>query len=423
VVKLKEKFFVLPSEIPFDRMRDHELEECVYWLLDDMGAKELTWRVGGKGKGTADGGRDLEAMFAIPTPDGEVSMQRWWIDPKGRKSTVEKAAVQDAVLNAQGRDDIDILVIATNTTFSNPTRDWVTETTKTRPRPRVRLWDRTDFERLLPKHPTAALRLFSRALSPQGRLEAISKKFWEFGGYADSKSLAELWRERENVDWDAQSYFAIIASEVAIGNTARRPWTAVMEPEDIAGSFMIAMANVFYLVQRIEAAGNEQYPLICAAAHLLIGCSLRFEVDVTKGILEGALSREDGTPYPREVLDMFFTPVLERAFLEMRDVCSDDCSRVIISDGDKELSVNRRDVYWQRFSYDPKRDNEEEDRGVLILQSTKNACKIGFELSEEVGCPLVDLDTDQNFDIEESLEHLRIVAKSRLGIAQEEGKA
>jgi hypothetical protein len=73
------KDWVLPASIPFDAMKGRDLEECVYWLLDAMGAKDLEWRTGGKGGGAADGGRDLEANFYTPGVDGEVEAKKWWI--------------------------------------------------------------------------------------------------------------------------------------------------------------------------------------------------------------------------------------------------------------------------------------------------------------------------------------------------------
>ena len=58
--------WILPAAIPFVDLKSKDLEECVYWLLDAMGAKDLEWRIGGTGAGTSDGGRDLEAHFYIP---------------------------------------------------------------------------------------------------------------------------------------------------------------------------------------------------------------------------------------------------------------------------------------------------------------------------------------------------------------------
>src|ERR1700722_12879744 len=118
-----KKEWVLPASIPFDGMRGRDLEECVYWLLDAMGAKDLEWRTGGMGDGAPDGGRDLEARFYTPAADGEPEAQKWWIECKGRKGTVEPAEIKTAVNNALAIVNLDYLVIATNTQFSNPTRD------------------------------------------------------------------------------------------------------------------------------------------------------------------------------------------------------------------------------------------------------------------------------------------------------------
>ena len=64
---------ILPSEIPWNKIKGADLEELLYWLFDSMGAKDLEWRIGGKGKGTADQGRDLELAFFTPSPDGTLT--------------------------------------------------------------------------------------------------------------------------------------------------------------------------------------------------------------------------------------------------------------------------------------------------------------------------------------------------------------
>ncbi len=116
--------WILPTAIPFADLKARDLEECVYWLFDALGAKDLEWRTGGSGGGAADGGRDLEATFFVPSPDGEMEAERWWIECKGRRDTLEAEAVKNAVVNAAPAG-LASLIIVTNTTFTNPTRDWV----------------------------------------------------------------------------------------------------------------------------------------------------------------------------------------------------------------------------------------------------------------------------------------------------------
>jgi hypothetical protein len=101
ILIMSDTSFVLPSKIPWDTLKGKELEECVYWLLQGMGARDLQWRVGGCGGGAPDQGRDLEANFYSSGPDGEINAARWWIETKGRTSTVEKDAVTSAANNAR----------------------------------------------------------------------------------------------------------------------------------------------------------------------------------------------------------------------------------------------------------------------------------------------------------------------------------
>lgn len=193
VVEEKIIEWVLPAEIPFAELKAKDLEECVYWLLDAMGAKDLEWRTGGTGGGAADGGRDLEAHFFVPGEDDvELVRQRWWIECKGRMGTVEPDEVKSAVNNALAFEGLDYLVIVTNAQFSNPTRDWVKEWQKKHPVPKVQLWDKAQLERYLSRHPDVVLRLFSKALSLQGRYQAMESRFWVSGKSAAYASGPEV---------------------------------------------------------------------------------------------------------------------------------------------------------------------------------------------------------------------------------------
>ena len=67
--------WVLPAGIPFAELKARDLEECVYWLMEAMGARDLEWRTGGAGGGAADGGR-VSKPRSTPSPDGEMDAQR-----------------------------------------------------------------------------------------------------------------------------------------------------------------------------------------------------------------------------------------------------------------------------------------------------------------------------------------------------------
>lgn len=85
------------TRVPWRTVTGVQLEELLYGLLDAMGASSLVWRAGSAtGVTASDGGRDLEAVFDRPSPDGELDRQRWWVECKGRSRTVERLAVQEA---------------------------------------------------------------------------------------------------------------------------------------------------------------------------------------------------------------------------------------------------------------------------------------------------------------------------------------
>jgi hypothetical protein len=193
--------FVVPSEIPWAEMTGEALEELLYWLCDSLGARDLEWRAGSSSGTSTDGGRDLEATFSLPLPDGELRPERWWLQAKGRTATVERSAVQRAVLDASADPEIATLVVATNSRFSNPTRDWIAERTRANDRPRVVLWDRDALERMVARHPVVVARVAPGALSDHGRLAALVARFWDYTRLPGSADLERLWFARANLSF------------------------------------------------------------------------------------------------------------------------------------------------------------------------------------------------------------------------------
>jgi hypothetical protein len=387
----KETDWVLPADIPFAELKGRDLEECAYWLLDAMGARDLEWRTGGAGGGAPDGGRDLEATFYVPTPDGEMEPQRWWIECKGRKGTVEPDEVKSAANNSLARADLSYLVIVTNTTFSNPTRDWVKQWQTIHARPRVRLWDQGTLERLLPQHPNVVLRLFSEALSPAGLLKTIQQRFWERLEYMPVKALHTFWSERDNIEVDPLERVALIANEVAHGNINDRPWAAQATDKQLLQTLQIAFSNLPYLMLRSQRAGVNQEPILAALAHLLVVALQVFPAEAIARILfENCLER-DGEPFPDEVVDVLLVPVVERLAGEMQDVCASDCER-ITSSGPTTLVGPEDPVesYWRRL--DPAgAPPDPNPTHHLLLERFSGVCKVGFELDKERSCPLFDI--------------------------------
>lgn len=293
-----EPEWVLPSEIPFATLKDADLEACVYWLLDAMGAQDLEWRQGSAGRGAADGGRDLEATLYQPGADGELRPERWWIECKGRKGTLETEAVKAAVVNAPAAADLDVLVVVTNTTFTNPTRDWVADFQTRFPRPSIRLWDRNTLERQLGRQPAVASRLFSEALSPEGRLRAVQERFWNKLEYSAPGALAHLWKDRSQLNADGFSGFALVANEFASGAITERPWAGFWSAELRLQALQAGLLTTPYLMMRCTRTGAQSEPLVRALAYLLLACVDVFQAPRLAEVVLSTVRDRDGATFP-----------------------------------------------------------------------------------------------------------------------------
>lgn len=382
--------WILPAAIPFAELKASDLEECVYWLFDAMGAKDLEWRTGGKGGGAADGGRDLEARFFSPALDGEPDAQRWWVECKGRSTTVEPDAVKSACNSALAISDLDYLVIATNTQFSNPTRDWVKEWQKAHPRPKVRLWDHTQLERFLSKHPDVVLRLFADALSLQGRFQAMESRFWNKLEFATPKTLATLWGNRNDIEFSAMGAFALVTNEFGGGSINHRPWAAAMDTHSLTQALNLALINVGYLMIRCSNAGIDQNILCRAYAHLILVLLDRLPTENVARLVMDSLNRGEDELMPEDVQEMLLMPVIDQLLSEMQDVCSTDCDRMMMLDRNV-LTDDNDEVkdYWLRL--EPDGQQEPDSRRVLRIEKLAAPCKVGFKTDKDHRCPLFEI--------------------------------
>lgn len=399
---------ILPSELPWSELKGADLEELLYWLFDSMGAKDLEWRIGGTGSGASDQGRDLELAFFTESPDGTLSKQNWWVEAKGRTGTVDASDVKHAVHNAAGKSHVEVLVVATNSTFSNPTRDWVKEWQRDHPRPKVKLWERTELENLCSKNPLAVIRLHSRALSPQGKVEVASSKLWNYASLSDEPTLRSIWERRDGVAIDERSLFALVASEFANGDIGARPW-AVFVPDGVLISTLgNGLINFLYLAFRANETGVRQEPLIRAISYLIMVATQRLGQATVSSLLSDVWNDADGGEYAESVRDMILEPVLTTLQTELKDVCASDCQRVITDP--TLLQEAEIKTYWDRLRSSS--GARSVDDRVLTIEDLKKPCKVGFPVGKEVGCPLCNVDKPQS-DIEGLIQVVDQVTRFR----------
>lgn len=384
--------WVLPTEIPFEELKGKQLEECLFWLLDGIGARDLEWRLGGTGGGAADGGRDLECRFYTPGANGQIEPKRWWIECKGRAGTVEKDAVTSACNNVLSDRNVDCLVIATNTTFSNPTRDWVKAWQARFPRPQILLWDQAVLEHMLSDQPSTVLRLFEGGLSSAGYLHAITERFWSLLEYSSIERARRIWAERETIEIGPMERIALIANEFAHGSIDERPWAGYCAVEEVLSACSMAIFNLMFLFSRLMKTGAKHEPIIETIAYLILA-ALRHDVsDRLQDVMEIALRTEAGEPFPAKVLDYLLGPVLDRLRGDLQLVCSSDCDRFNKEDSLKHWERRHPiETYWSRFGrhgMPAKPGNQSYAR----LERTTQPCRIGFEVNDKRSCPLYQTD-------------------------------
>ena len=353
--------WILPAAIPFEDLKAKDLEECVYWLLDAMGAKDLEWRIGGSGGGAADGGRDLEAHFFVPDEDGEIQSQKWWVECKGRNGTVEKGEVKEAVNNALAYDGLERLVIATNTQFSNPTIDWVKEWQQKFPKPTIHLWDKAHLERNLSRHPEVVLRLFSEALSVEGRLKGLENRFWNKIEFVSPAALADIWEVRKETDVTPLGLFALIANEFANGDITKRPWGALFDPQSVIEVLSLGLHNLPFLLTRSSKAGIDQTILYRTFAYFILVTLDVLPADIVADLIDKSVTRNGEADFPEDVHEFLLMPIVDQLQSEMQDVCGEDCLRVH-SFRRKSLTEDKDEIetYWLRLEPDGFKESEDE---------------------------------------------------------------
>ncbi|GAT69007.1 hypothetical protein PS9374_04672 [Planomonospora sphaerica] len=371
----------------------------MFSLLSSMGAVDLAWRKGGVGGGAADGGRDLEAKFPRSTPDGDFELESWWIESKGREGSVEADAVKSAIINASGYQDVDVIVIVTNTQFTNPTRDWVSEWSRTHPRPRIRLWDRPRLQILIEKHPLAAARIMPSILDDDERIETLANQFWEAGRIPLIEDASYFWNKTHAIA-SMDAITCMVAAEVIYGDLGDRPWGTLIDRTRAHEAAVYALAVFPMTFMRIGNLPDKKLEEISA---YLLQCAIRAGdpasiLEVLKdplSFIEGKeveLFKQASESYQKYIA----TPLWNAAAGHLRDACMQDCGRLM-----GEVSYLGQDpaseIFWRRFN---KNLPSPSDR-ILTIVNRNEPCAIGLPISDDRECPFFDSETPSLTTIED----------------------
>jgi hypothetical protein len=206
---------------------------------------------------------------------------------------------------------------------------------------------------------------------------------------------------------------ATLMSECANGNVGEHPWPMMIEDDHKLVLLALALANIPYFCLRAADAGVSQEPYFNGTAYLLLTC---LQVRNSSRVVE--IIRNTWTDLGRDdranetVRRHLVTPVLNVLSDQLRDVCVDDCRRVMMDA--TVLSKGEIGSYWMRLT---PRDHDRATplrRAHLIVEDGNKACKVGLQLTTEVHCPLVHFERDEDkINIEETLTLIQMIVRTR----------
>ncbi|MFF7793685.1 restriction endonuclease [Streptomyces sp. NPDC007991] len=393
------------SHIPWKAISGEVLEELVFQLVDAMGAKEVSWRSGGMGVTNSDGGRDIEATFYTLSPDDEPRRERWWMECKGRSATVPKSAVINATHNASAyASDVDRLVIVSNSSFSNPTVDWVDAWNSSPANlPKVSLWGREKLEIQIRKYPVAAARVVPDSIESSKRVELLFAYFTESGIAPRVSDLRYFWEHFSGAPEEIETpWLAMFAySEILHGDLADRPWGVLVSNRSAAEVALHALVTLPMIcatthgLDAAKATAASSYLLQCvvcnlppAVSSLIINDPFRF----VKG---------KSVDSPEEWHEIATAPILSLLLRELGDACASDCSR-IFCDLRALPEEPAGPQFWTRFGAEGQ-DNRD---SVLIVEDYSVACAVGLPLGKERNCPLFVAPEEVTPELIEDLAHV-----------------
>ena len=104
---------------------------------------------------------------------------------------------------------------------------------------------------MLVDHPSVVARIAPKALSPQGRLEAVKPSFWNGMRFATSADLALIWKEREQLKFSEQHWVACAMGEAAAGDLLQRSWGSEIPQKQLPAVLTLALASAPSLILRL----------------------------------------------------------------------------------------------------------------------------------------------------------------------------
>lgn len=138
-----------------------EFENLCYDLLYALGFKNLDRR-----GGAADRGRDIEAVWEIKDPSGDIYLQKWFVECKFYKYGISIRDIHDKIQWADVEYP-DTLLIITNSHLTAQAKGWLEKIRKEKVC-NIQIWENEKIEKLLSKYPYILEKYFPK---PKGGID------------------------------------------------------------------------------------------------------------------------------------------------------------------------------------------------------------------------------------------------------------
>lgn len=142
-------------KLNWEKITPLEFENLCYDLLYVLGFRNLDRR-----SGIPDRGRDIEAIWEIKDPSGDVFFQKWFVECKFYKHGIPIRVIHDRIRWADVTRP-DVFLIITNSHLTTGTRAWLDRIREEKTY-NIQIWEKEKLQKLLPKHPSIVEKYFPK---------------------------------------------------------------------------------------------------------------------------------------------------------------------------------------------------------------------------------------------------------------------
>ena len=274
--------------------------------------------------------------------------------------------------------------IATNSAFSNPTRDWVAEFNRGHERPAAVLWQRSDLEQMLVANPSALLRVAPEALSAQGMAVAVRERSGRAARIPAEGELRLIWEHRDDLELDALTQLALAAGEREHGRLVERPWIMSLDDEHLLEVCGVGLTNLPALVWRAIRMGTGEAPIFRLGEHLVSAVLARMPPKAAEVLLTAPWSALESEDRERSEDDIallraqIYDPIAWAARRALGCACANDCPRMVPGGdepGENVLGTLRGETPATAT------------RGIIDIEMPEEPCGVGLPLGDDQQCP------------------------------------